>query len=144
MHLRTHATHSPRRPGGTLHRSVRRGPNPNPNPNPTPNQAALFTARYAEALALLRAKAFKAADKGVPLEWFTWERIIIDECHESLVMGQAPYLVTSPSHLVITPRHESLVMGQARHLVATPCYLVITPSRWSWGRWPIVNRKESQ
>ena len=24
----------------------------------------------------------------MPLEWFTWERIIIDECHESLVMGQ--------------------------------------------------------
>ncbi len=51
-------------------------------------QAALFTARYAAALELLRAKGFKATDKGVPLEWFTWERIIIDECHESLVMGQ--------------------------------------------------------
>ena len=24
----------------------------------------------------------------MPLEWFEWERLIVDECHESLVLGQ--------------------------------------------------------
>ena len=52
------------------------------------DQAALFTARYGEALEKLRAKQFRPKDKGVPLEWFEWERLIIDECHESLVMGE--------------------------------------------------------
>ena len=50
--------------------------------------AALFTVRYSEALAKLRAMSFEGSDKGVPIEWFTWERLIIDECHESLVLGQ--------------------------------------------------------
>ena len=50
--------------------------------------AALFTVRYGEAVAKLRAKKFGAGDKGVPLEWFTFERMIVDECHESLVLGE--------------------------------------------------------
>ena len=50
--------------------------------------AALFTVRYGEALAKLRRKPFKPTDKGVPLEWFEFERLIIDECHESLVLGE--------------------------------------------------------
>ena len=50
--------------------------------------AALFTVRYNECLAKLRAKKFKEGDKGVPLEWFTFERMIVDECHESLVLGE--------------------------------------------------------
>ena len=50
--------------------------------------AALFTVRYAEAVAKLRATTFKPSDKGVPLEWFTFERMVVDECHESLVLGE--------------------------------------------------------
>ena len=50
--------------------------------------AALFTVRYSEALAALRRRKFKPADKGVPLEWFEFERLIVDECHESLVLGE--------------------------------------------------------
>ena len=40
--------------------------------------AALFTVRYNEALEKLRARKFGEGDKGVPIEWFTWERLIID------------------------------------------------------------------
>ncbi|KAL1514920.1 hypothetical protein AB1Y20_004000 [Prymnesium parvum] len=50
--------------------------------------AAFFTARYSGALEKLRAMEFEGERTGVPIEWFTWERLIIDECHESLVMSQ--------------------------------------------------------
>lgn len=43
---------------------------------------------YSEAIAKLRGKTFTAKDKGVPIEYFTWERIVIDECHETLVTGK--------------------------------------------------------
>ena len=43
---------------------------------------------YSEAILKLRAKRFGPKDKGVPLEYFTWERIVIDECHETLVTGK--------------------------------------------------------
>jgi len=33
-------------------------------------------------------KKFGANEKGVPLEYFTWERIVIDECHETLVTNK--------------------------------------------------------
>ena len=51
------------------------------------DQAALFSSRYAAAVSRLRNKSFKETSEGVPLEWFEWERLVIDECHESLVMG---------------------------------------------------------
>ena len=41
----------------------------------------------AAALPALRAKTFKDTDKGVPIEYFRWRRVIIDECHEPLCMG---------------------------------------------------------
>ena len=43
--------------------------------------AAYFTVRYNECLKTLRAQKFKGSTKGVPLEWFTFERMIVDECH---------------------------------------------------------------
>ncbi|GMH56832.1 hypothetical protein TrLO_g11280 [Triparma laevis f. longispina] len=47
-----------------------------------------FTERYAEIISMLRSDAVKdkveEGDKGVPLEFFNWNRIIIDEIHESL------------------------------------------------------------
>ena len=44
---------------------------------------------YAEAIAKLRQKRFDAKERGVPLEYFTWERIVIDECHETLVTNKS-------------------------------------------------------
>jgi hypothetical protein len=84
--------------------------------------AALFTVRYAEAVAKLRGMSFGGADKGVPLEWFTWERLIIDECHESLVLGQedAERQAANETHKV----EESKKVRARRAIIwrhATPC-----------------------
>jgi hypothetical protein len=49
---------------------------------------AYYTHCYHEAIASLRTKQFGANEKGVPLEYFVWERVIIDECHETLVTGK--------------------------------------------------------
>ena len=50
--------------------------------------AAAFSHQYARvALPALRSKAFGDDAKGVPIEWFVWRRVIIDECHEPLCMG---------------------------------------------------------
>ena len=43
---------------------------------------------YAEAIFKLRQQKFGKHDRGVPLEYFTWERIVIDECHETLVTNK--------------------------------------------------------
>ena len=40
---------------------------------------------YAENIKKLRTKSFGPNERGVPLEYFTWERVIVDECHECLV-----------------------------------------------------------
>jgi hypothetical protein len=45
---------------------------------------AYFTYSYLNAVKKLRELKFKASDKGVPLEYFTWERIFVDEIHECL------------------------------------------------------------
>ena len=50
--------------------------------------AAFYTHSYTRvALPALRAKTFKETDKGVPIEYFRWRRVIVDECHEPLCMG---------------------------------------------------------
>lgn len=49
---------------------------------------AFYSHCYSKAVAKLREKKFEAKDRGVPLEWFKWERIVIDECHETLVTGR--------------------------------------------------------
>ncbi|KAL3944975.1 MAG: hypothetical protein SGBAC_000951 [Bacillariaceae sp.] len=43
---------------------------------------------YSEAIQKLRQKKFAPSERGVPIEYFTWERLIIDECHETLVTGK--------------------------------------------------------
>mmetsp|Transcript_18227 Transcript_18227/g.26821 ORF Transcript_18227/g.26821 Transcript_18227/m.26821 type:complete len:2370 (-) Transcript_18227:73-7182(-) len=43
---------------------------------------------YSEAIGKLREKTYAGSERGVPLEYFTWERIVIDECHETLVTGR--------------------------------------------------------
>lgn len=49
------------------------------------DEQAFYGHRYSEAIKKLRGKKFKESDRGVPLEWFTWDRIVVDECHECLV-----------------------------------------------------------
>lgn len=49
------------------------------------DEQAFYGHRYSEAIKKLREKKFKETDRGVPLEWFTWNRIVVDECHECLV-----------------------------------------------------------
>mmetsp|Transcript_27321 Transcript_27321/g.63976 ORF Transcript_27321/g.63976 Transcript_27321/m.63976 type:complete len:607 (-) Transcript_27321:30-1850(-) len=46
--------------------------------------SAYFTHSYLEAVKLIRQKDFKKTDKGIPLEYFEWERIVVDEIHECL------------------------------------------------------------
>lgn len=51
------------------------------------NQSAYYTHLYQEAIKKLRGELrglIKGSSKGVPLEFFEWERIIVDEVHESL------------------------------------------------------------
>jgi len=48
------------------------------------NESAHYTYVYNTAIQKLRKKRFKPTDKGVPLEYFVWHRIIVDEIHESL------------------------------------------------------------
>ena len=49
------------------------------------DEQAFYGHRYSEAIKKLRQKKFGATERGVPLEWFTWNRIVVDECHECLV-----------------------------------------------------------
>ena len=52
------------------------------------DEQAYYGHCYSEAIKKLRAKTFGKLERGVPLEYFTWERIVIDECHETLVTGK--------------------------------------------------------
>ena len=49
------------------------------------DSAAFFTYRYELALESIRSKvkSVEKGRKGVPLEWFRWERVVIDEVHEA-------------------------------------------------------------
>lgn len=51
------------------------------------NISAFFTHVYHEAIRKIRdekSTTIKKTDTGVPLEFFQWERVIVDEIHESL------------------------------------------------------------
>ena len=48
------------------------------------NESAYYTHVYLSAVHNLRERDFKPSDKGVPLEFFEWERVFVDEIHESL------------------------------------------------------------
>jgi len=45
------------------------------------NASARYTHVYLNAVHKLREKKFAEDKKGVPLEYFDWERIIVDEIH---------------------------------------------------------------
>ena len=48
------------------------------------NESARYTFVYLEAIKSLRSMSFEKTSKGVPLEYFEWERIVVDEIHECL------------------------------------------------------------
>ena len=48
------------------------------------DESAWFTHCYQEAIDGIRKIEFSENDRGIPLEYFVWERVIIDEVHESL------------------------------------------------------------
>lgn len=52
------------------------------------DQLAYYSHQYTSAITELRRQSFSPQTQGVPIEYFTWERIIIDECHETLVSGK--------------------------------------------------------
>ena len=51
--------------------------------------AALFSTKYEEALAALRGMSFNDDKKGVPLEYFVYERVIVDECHVPICLASS-------------------------------------------------------
>lgn len=56
----------------------------NPQSQKRRNESARYTHVYMSAIDRLRGEKFAKTDKGVPLEFFEWERIIVDEIHECL------------------------------------------------------------
>mmetsp|Transcript_4107 Transcript_4107/g.5670 ORF Transcript_4107/g.5670 Transcript_4107/m.5670 type:complete len:1268 (-) Transcript_4107:118-3921(-) len=60
--------------------------------------AAYYTHCYKTALLNLRSKAFKSSTRGVPIEYFTWRRVIVDECHESLCTARGEVTAESKSN----------------------------------------------
>jgi len=49
------------------------------------NQSARYSHVYQEKIDALRHQKFTDNQKGVPIEYFEWERIFVDEIHESLI-----------------------------------------------------------
>ena len=56
----------------------------NPNNQRRRNASAYFTFMYLQMVQKLRGKKFRDTEQGMPLEFFEWERIFVDEIHESL------------------------------------------------------------
>jgi site-specific DNA-cytosine methylase len=52
-------------------------------------QSAYYTHTYLKGVDALRKRDFSSSDKGVPLEYFEWERVFVDEIHESLCTTKA-------------------------------------------------------
>ena len=48
------------------------------------DQLAYFHKKYSDVLKRLRRQKFKPNQKGVPLEWFLYQRVVIDEAHTAL------------------------------------------------------------
>lgn len=56
----------------------------NPRSQKRREESAYFTYVYHDYIHKLRAKEFKPEEKGIPLEYFEWERVFVDEIHEIL------------------------------------------------------------
>ena len=53
------------------------------------DDSAFYTYIYSKAIDAIRELRFDGKHKGVPLEYFEWERVIVDEIHESLCTTKA-------------------------------------------------------
>jgi hypothetical protein len=70
---------------GTWVRNMASGPDAymgNRGKQRTRDEQAYYGHCYSDAIAKLRQKTFGPKEKGVPIEYFTWERVVIDECRE--------------------------------------------------------------
>jgi len=56
----------------------------NPNNQKRRNESARYTYVYLKAIESLRSLSFDKTTKSIPLEYFEWERVIVDEIHECL------------------------------------------------------------
>lgn len=56
----------------------------NPNNQKRRNHTAFYTTQYNRGVQALRQQTFKGSERGIPLEFFEFHRIIVDEVHESL------------------------------------------------------------
>ena len=56
----------------------------NPNNQKRRNHTAFYTTLYNKGVQALRKQNFKGSERGIPLEFFEYHRIIVDEVHESL------------------------------------------------------------
>ena len=56
----------------------------NPNNQKRRNHTAFYTYLYNKGVHALRQRTFLETDRGIPLEFFEYHRIIVDEVHESL------------------------------------------------------------
>jgi hypothetical protein len=56
----------------------------NPRNQQRRDESAYFTYVYQDYIRKIRAKEFKPDKKGIPIEYFEWERVFVDEIHECL------------------------------------------------------------
>ena len=49
--------------------------------------SAYFTEHYGKAVEKLRHTQLDDSKRGIPLEYFEWERLVFDECHEATCPG---------------------------------------------------------
>jgi len=62
------------------------------------DQSAYYTYVYQQAIEKVRQQDFSLHKKGVPLEYFCWERIFVDEVHETLCTTKADMAVSKAQH----------------------------------------------
>jgi len=90
---------------------------------------AYYSYCYHEAISALRLRKFGVDEKGVPLEYFEWERVIIDECHETLVTGKS-HEVTNEDYKEKARRGAREFLGVAQ---TDPSKRPLIAARGTWG-----------
>jgi len=76
---------------GTFIRNQASGPDPyvgNRGSQRSRDAQAYYGHCYSTAIESLREKKFSPSERGVPFEYFTFRRVVLDECHETLVTSK--------------------------------------------------------
>lgn len=68
------------------------------------DEQAYYGFCYSENIKKLRSKSFGPSERGVPLEWFSWDRVIVDECHECLVSTKGQDKVSKDTDFKVQAR----------------------------------------